>query len=61
MKIPVWKTSYPDLSNASTIVVKGGVVLCGEKTRIRCFSLKEGRVLWEKENPYLEKNEKVIV
>lgn len=46
----LWKTSLPDWSNASPIIVGKRIFICSEPDVLLCLSSKNGRVLWKGEN-----------
>jgi len=50
----VWKTRMPDWSNASPIVVGDRIFVCAEPDKLICVSADDGRILWERANPFLE-------
>jgi len=38
----------PDWSNASPVIVRDKIFICGERTKLRCLSLQNGKILMGK-------------
>ena len=49
-----WHTPLPAPSNASPIVANDRVFVCAEPDTLLCLDAKDGRILWEKKNGYLD-------
>jgi len=50
----VWKTPMPSWSNSTPVIVADRIFVCSEPTTLVCVSLKDGRILWQKTNEYME-------
>lgn len=50
----VWKTSLPDWSNASPILVDDRLFICSEPTTLICLSAATGKILWQRTNAYAD-------
>lgn len=50
----VWKTKMPSWSNASPVLAGGRIFVCSEPFTLLCIDAKDGEILWQKTNSYLD-------
>jgi outer membrane protein assembly factor BamB len=50
----VWKTRLPKVSNASPLMLGDRLFICSEPATLICVATNDGRILWEKENAYVD-------
>ena len=50
----VWKTPMPSWSNSTPVIVGERLFVCSEPTTLLCVNVKSGKIIWEKDNSYLE-------
>jgi len=50
----VWKTKMPSQSNSTPVVVGERIFVCSEPTTLVCVSANDGKILWQRDNTYLD-------
>ena len=50
----LWKTKMPDKSNSTPVIVGDKIFVCSEPTTLVCVSANDGKILWQRENTYLD-------
>lgn len=50
----VWKTSMPNRSNSTPVVVGDQIFVSSEPTTLVCVRASDGEILWQKTNTYLD-------
>ena len=50
----LWRTRLPGWSNATPVIVGGRVLNCVEPSTLICLNATDGKILWQKENTYLD-------
>ena len=47
----VWKTPFPNWSNALPVIVDGRVFTCAEPSELVCLDRDTGEIIWNRSNP----------
>ena len=50
----VWKCPLASSSNASPVIVGDKIFICAEPDKLVCVGLADGKIQWEKANPYID-------
>jgi outer membrane protein assembly factor BamB len=50
----IWNTRLAKFSNASPLILGDRLFICSEPATLVCVALADGKILWEKENAYVD-------